>query len=221
MADERTVGIGVEGPGRPPTHVEAEGTAPASVEPATISAQQQMPRIHRRVIKALVEGVGDLPQVDAVVAGVLADVPDGAHAISLAIPDFQRLVNGLSALLCPGDPMGAGQRRAGHAFAEGWSRHPCGRVFVDGLRAFPLARAVVRLADGMRFGAEGLELDAVLLGAHHMRLTLRGNSSPNLQFFCGCMEGMLGVLGATGVEAVPEPGPGGSHRLLIAWEPPS
>src|SRR5690606_34008497 len=58
MADERTVGIGVEGPGRPPTHVEAEGTAPASVAPATISAQQQMPRIHRRVIKALVEGVG-------------------------------------------------------------------------------------------------------------------------------------------------------------------
>ena len=178
------------------------------------------PRIHRRVIEALLEGVRHHPEAHAAVARALAQAPVEALHAPWELAGFRQLVAGIAGLLSPEDPNGTGQRRAGNAFAEGWSRHPCGRVFVDALRALPLARAVVRLADGLRFGAEGLELEATLLGANRMRLLLRGGIPPNTAFFCGCMEEMLRLLGAVRAEAFPEPTSEGSQRVLISWEDP-
>lgn len=185
------------------------------------SAVPDTARIHRRIVEALLDGVRHHPEAQAAISRTLAEAAEEADPTTLALADFQRLVGGVAALLDPEDPQGTGARLAGRAFFEGWSRHPSGRVFVDSLRTLPLPRAVVRLSDGLRFGSEGLALEGVLLGATRMRLILRGSRRSNAPFFCGCMETMLGLLGATGVQALPEPSPEGTQRLLISWEPPT
>lgn len=178
------------------------------------------PRIHRRVIEALMEGVCHHPDAHVVVARALARTPAEALHAPWEYAAFRRLVDEIANLLSPEDPGGTGQRLAGHAFSQGWSRHSCGRVFVDALRNLPLSRAVVRLADGLRFGAEGLELEATPLGVNRMRLLLRGGISPNTAFLCGCLEEMLRLLGAARAEAIPEPAPEDNQPVLISWEDP-
>jgi uncharacterized protein (TIGR02265 family) len=207
MADDQLGSFGMDGSAQLRPRERSEDGAPEAVPP----------RIHRRVIEALLEGVRDHPAARAVAARALAQAPVEELPGPWTLGEFQRLLTALAGVLSPEDPTGAGQRLAGHAFSEGWSRHPCGGVFVDSLRAFPPARAVVRLADGLRFGAEGLELEATLLGANRMRLLLRGTIAPNTAFFCGCMERMLGILGARGPQAVPEPAPDGCQQLLVSW----
>lgn len=206
MADERIGWVDANGWTLPPVRV----TASRGSEPAA-------PRIHRRIVEALLEGLREHPGPRSVVAQALERASDEA---TLPLSDFHRLMSEVASRVSPEDPWDAGYRLAGNAFSEGWARHPCGRVFVDGLRRIPLARAVVRIVDGLRFGAEGLELEAVLLGANRMRLILRGSPAPQTVFFCGCMEGMLRLLGAVHPLAQPEPSAPGTQGLLISWEPP-
>lgn len=211
MADESAEEVGRR---TTPLSLATGASQRPSAGPATV-------RIHRRIVEALMEGVRSHPEAQAAVSQGLAAAAEGADPTTLALADFHRLVGTVAALLDPEDPRVAGARLAGRAFFEGWSRHPSGRVFVDSLRTLPLTRAVVRLSDGLRFGSEGLALEGVLLGATRMRLILRGSRRSNAPFFCGCMETMLGLLGATGVQAIPEPSPEGTQRLLISWEPPT
>lgn len=211
MADESAEQAG---PRTTPLPLATGGTERACAGPEPV-------RIHRRIVEALLEGVRSHPGAQAAVSEGLVTVAEGADPTTLTLADFQRLVSTVAALLDSEDPHGTGAHRTGRAFFEGWSRHPSGRVFVDSLRTLPLPRAMVRLSEGLRFGSEGLALEGVMLGATRMRLILRGSRRPNAPFLCGCMEMMLSLMGATGIQAFAEPSPEGTQCLLVAWEPPT
>lgn len=146
--------------------------------------------------------------------------PDRPTEGPVSSETYHRAVLAIARELSPEDPSGMGLHLAGRCFLEGWTRNPCGRVFIEGLRGLPLERALVRLCEGVRLGAEGLELSAQVLGTSRVRLLLTGLPMGSPTFFEGYVAALLLALGWREARVQPEPGLG-PVVLLVSWPPPT